>query len=107
MTKRGTYGKWSAEDLQRAMRAYKAGRKGLNACSREYGIPKSTLLRHVRHSNKIAKGTVRAFGRTPTFDCTIEKLLADHVLKFADVNRDVGFSCFIKYFISLLCLLIF
>lgn len=70
--------------MEFALVAYKEGNKGLNQCSRDYGISKSTLLRHIRDSNKIAKGSTKALGRNATFNAAIEKLLADHIVKLSE-----------------------
>ncbi|CAH2016764.1 unnamed protein product [Acanthoscelides obtectus] len=38
MAKRGNYGTWSADHMEKALKAYNNGEKGLNQCSRDYGI---------------------------------------------------------------------
>lgn len=84
MAKRGNYGKWSKTDLELALTAYRNGGKGLNQCSRDYNISKSTLLRHIRNTNKIAKDTTKSMGRNPTFDKEIENLLCERIVQFSD-----------------------
>lgn len=91
MSKRGNYGEWSAEDLALALAAYKDGSKGLNRCSRDYGIAKSTLIRHIRESNKVAIGTTKVLGRNPTFGAAIEELLADHIVKLSEKGRKLSY----------------
>ncbi|CAH1998682.1 unnamed protein product, partial [Acanthoscelides obtectus] len=38
MAKRGNYGTWSADDMEKVLTAYNNGEKGVNECSRDYGI---------------------------------------------------------------------
>ncbi|KAJ8932235.1 hypothetical protein NQ318_001792 [Aromia moschata] len=84
MARRGKYGRWSVEDMEMALRAYSSGVKCLSQCSRDYGISKSTLLRHIRNTNKIAKGACKRLGRNPTFENDIEKLLCQHIVQFSN-----------------------
>jgi hypothetical protein len=42
MTQRGQYGKWTENELQMAVVAYRNGDYDLNECSRVYGVPKAT-----------------------------------------------------------------
>lgn len=56
MAKRGSYAKWTEEELQIAISAYKNGDHGLNACARAYGIPKATLKRHAESKNSYHNG---------------------------------------------------
>lgn len=84
MSKRGNYCQWTEDDMGLALKAYRDGTKGLNQCSRDYNINKSTLLRHIRNTNTNARGTKRAMGRNPTFNNEIEILLVDHILQFSE-----------------------
>ena len=42
-----SYGKWTREDLERAVSAINRGDMGLSESSRMYGVPKATLSRHM------------------------------------------------------------
>nr|CAH7716946.1 unnamed protein product [Callosobruchus chinensis] len=83
MAKRGKYGKWSTEDMELALRAYRNGDKGLNQCSRDYGINKATILRHLRDSNKVANGAKKSLGRNCTFNEDIERQICERIVDFA------------------------
>ncbi|XP_025831091.1 uncharacterized protein LOC108740166 [Agrilus planipennis] len=69
--------------MEMALTAYKSGVKSLSECNRDYGISKATLLRHIRNTNKTAKGSRKVLGRNPTFNKEIEKLLCHHILEFS------------------------
>lgn len=56
VTKR-VYGKWSAEDMERALQEYSDTSIGLNECCRKYMIPKPTFQRHFR--GQIRRGSDR------------------------------------------------
>jgi hypothetical protein len=38
--------KWTENELQVVVAAYRNGEYGLNGCSRVYGVPKATIRRH-------------------------------------------------------------
>jgi helix-turn-helix, Psq domain len=46
MSKR-IYGKWTGDDIERAVSAVRRGDMGLSKSARNYGIPKATLCRHI------------------------------------------------------------
>ncbi|CAH1999852.1 unnamed protein product [Acanthoscelides obtectus] len=50
-----TYGKWSEENMKKAIKLYKTGEFGLNAISKRYQIPKPTFKRHLLGTNVKAK----------------------------------------------------
>ena len=53
----GTYGRWTEEDLDRALTALQNGDVGLNAIAKTYGVPKATLKRHLDSGNKYDNGS--------------------------------------------------
>lgn len=81
MAKRGNYGKWSQDDLQRAVDAYRNGDFGLNECGRIYGVPKGTIKRHADGKNSVAN-EIKLLGRQPTFDHEMQEVLRNHLLMF-------------------------
>nr|CAH7758128.1 unnamed protein product [Callosobruchus chinensis] len=69
--------------MELALRAYRNGDKGLNQCSRDYGINKATILRHLRDSNKVANGAKKSLGRNCTFNEDIERQICERIVDFA------------------------
>lgn len=41
------YGKWSVNDLEKAIAEYKSGKITFNKCCLTYNIPKPTFIRHI------------------------------------------------------------
>nr|CAI5848729.1 unnamed protein product [Callosobruchus analis] len=82
MSKREKYGKWSIEDMELALRAY-IGMVINNQCSRDYGINKATILRHLRDTNKVAKGAKQSLGRNCTFNEDIECQICEIIVDIA------------------------
>ncbi|CAL1285701.1 unnamed protein product [Larinioides sclopetarius] len=78
-SKRGQYGRWSENDLLKAVAAYKNGKKGLNECSRIYNVPKATIKRHADGKNSVAN-EIKSLGRQPTFSPVMEKILSEYLL---------------------------
>ncbi|KAG8272077.1 hypothetical protein J6590_050029 [Homalodisca vitripennis] len=78
---KGKYGTWSVDDMSRALQAFRNGDMGLNECFRQYGVPKPTLLRHLKGTNVKANEETKAFGRGSVLPPTVEKELVDHILK--------------------------
>lgn len=68
-----------------AIDAYKKGEMGLNECARRYNINKSTLLRHVRETNKLAKGKVKKLGTKCVFSPETEQALVNHIVQFEEM----------------------
>jgi len=58
------YGKWTAEDMERAVSAVHRGDMGTNEASRTYGIAKYTLSLHMTGKNKVATGDVKFHGHS-------------------------------------------
>lgn len=85
MSKRGKYGLWTETDMAMAIRAYNNGEAGLNECARRYNINKSTLLRHVRGTNKLAKGNVKRLGTKCVFSPETESALVKHIIQFEEM----------------------
>lgn len=81
--KRGKYGKWNEKDMELAIIAYRGG-IGLNECQRRYNINKSTLLRHIRGTNKLANDAVKKLGTKNVFHQELEAVLVKHIAKFAE-----------------------
>ncbi|CAH1964577.1 unnamed protein product [Acanthoscelides obtectus] len=88
------YCRWTSEDMDHAINAYKQNQCGFNECCRRYNIPKPTLRSHLRTLNKKANENVQSLGRHTTFSTEIEMELAKHILKleerlFGVIIRDV------------------
>jgi hypothetical protein len=80
MSKR-EFGKWTAEDLDRAVSAVRNGDMSLSKSSQMYGIPKGTLHRHLHDKNKISNGITKFHGRAKTLSEELEQQLVEHCLK--------------------------
>jgi len=74
-------GKWTVEDMERAVSAIKRGDMGTNEASRTYGVPKSTLPRHMTGKNKVATGDVKFHGHSCALPDDVERDLVDHCLE--------------------------
>lgn len=74
-------GKWSAVSLRHAVQEVKSGKMSLRDAEKEFGIPKSTLSRHISEKNKIAKMGVKYYGHAPTFDLEMEEEIVGHCLR--------------------------
>ena len=77
---RRVFGKWTGEDLERAVGAIQRGDFSLCEASKMYGVPKGTLSRHLSGKNKIATLSTKFHGRRKTFDADMEKDLVQHCL---------------------------
>ena len=55
------YNKWSPDDMEKALKAYANEEVGLNEISRTYAIPKATILRHHRGTNKYMPKSDKGF----------------------------------------------
>jgi len=77
---RRVFGKWTGEDLERAVGAIQRGDFSLCEASKMYGVPKGTLSRHLSGKNKIATLSTKFYGRRKTFDADMEKDLVQHCL---------------------------
>ena len=67
------YGKWTQEELERAILSYRNGETGINAASQKYNIPKVTLKPHLDNKNKIANEPNKCFGRPCTLPQEFEE----------------------------------
>jgi len=52
---------------------------GTNEASRSYGVPKSTLLRHMTGKNKVDTGEVKFYGHASALPDYVEEELVEHV----------------------------
>jgi len=75
-----TCGKWSGEDLERAVSAIHRGDMGLCKAAEMYGVPKATLSRHMSGKNKIASGDVKFHGHQLMLPEELENELVQHCL---------------------------
>jgi len=73
-------GKWTAEDIERAVSAIRRGDMGTNEASRSYGVPKSTLSRHMTGKNKVATGEIKFHGHACALPDDVEEELVEHCL---------------------------
>ena len=76
-----TCGQWSAECLHKAVVPINTGDISLRKAAEVYGIPKSTLSRHVTNKNRFAKQDVKYHGHATTFDKCLEDELVQHCLQ--------------------------
>ncbi|KAG5867495.1 hypothetical protein JTB14_004428 [Gonioctena quinquepunctata] len=83
MSKRGSYGRWTEQEMSMAIGAYRAGEAGLNKC-RRYNISKSTLLRHLRGTNKLAEENVKKMGTKCVFSTVTENTLVK-IIQFEEM----------------------
>ena len=54
-TEEKKYGKWNANNMQKAIDSVKNNEMGLNRAAREFGVPKGTLFRHLHNHNKVVR----------------------------------------------------
>ncbi|ESN95621.1 hypothetical protein HELRODRAFT_146940, partial [Helobdella robusta] len=73
-------GKWTSEDLERALSAVHRGDMRLSESARVYGLPKSTLSRHLTGKNKVATGDVKFHGHACIFTPELETEIVEHCL---------------------------
>ncbi|XP_018573656.1 uncharacterized protein LOC108912761 [Anoplophora glabripennis] len=85
MEKRGKYGKWSENELQLAVDAFRRGGIGLNECAKVYHIPKATLKRHIENKNKIANAGTKKFGKGTILPKDVEEELVKHIIKLEEM----------------------
>ena len=57
-----TNGNWSQTDLERALTSIKNGDMGFKAAAKAFFVPKTTLVRHYKSQNKLAKQQIVHFG---------------------------------------------
>ena len=86
---RGTYGRWTEEDLDRALTALQNGDAGLNATAKTYGVPKAPLKRLLDSGNKYANGSKKFSGRPQTLPPVLKTALVKCVL---DMESMFGWS---------------
>jgi hypothetical protein len=78
MTQRGQFGKWTENELQMSVAAYRNGDCGSNECSRVYEIPKASK-RRLAVMNLYVNG-VKALGRQAALSGDMEQILSDHII---------------------------
>ncbi|KAI0225086.1 hypothetical protein LSAT2_023955 [Lamellibrachia satsuma] len=61
-----TYGSWTEDDLERVLTALRNGDATLNAIAKAYGVPKSTLKRHLDSGHKYANSSKKFSCRPQT-----------------------------------------
>lgn len=76
--------KWTEEDMQRALLAYRQDGLGFNECCRKYNIPKPTFRRHFKALKKKANEEVKHHGRFTVFNKHMEEELSNHLLKLEE-----------------------
>ena len=79
------YGKWTEEDMNNAIADVNDG-IGINRSSRDNGVPKATLLRHLYYKNVHANASKKHFGRCTDLPEAVEMQLAKHVIKLGEQN---------------------
>jgi hypothetical protein len=88
---RGPYGKWTKDDMHRALAAFRNGDMGMNAASKIYGVPKATLKRHHDGTNAFANYEIKQMGRPPVLPEALENELVAYIVDldsmFYGVNR--------------------
>ena len=88
------YYKWSEEDMDNALTAFRKNQLGLNECCRQFNVPKATFKRRLSDSNKHIKGSTKRAGVITTLPAELEADLVEHVLRleacfFGITRRDV------------------
>ena len=79
------YGKWTEEEMNNAIADVNDG-IGINRSSRDNGVPKATLLRHLYNKNVHANASKKHFGRCTDLPEAVEMELAKHVIKLGEQN---------------------
>ena len=88
------YYKWSEEDMDNALTAFRKNQLELNECCRQFNVPKATFKRRLSDSNKHIKGSTKRAGVITTLPAELEADLVEHVLRleacfFGITRRDV------------------
>jgi hypothetical protein len=91
MTQERQYGKWTENESQIAVVAYRNGNCGSNECTRVYGIPRATIWRRAMKKNWYVNG-VKALGRQATFFGDMEEILADPIIMLEEYFCGLGLS---------------
>lgn len=86
------YGKWTQDDMSRAISAFENGDMGINAVCRTYGVSKPTLKRHLEGRNIHANNEIKKMGRSQELPAELEDEIVQHALKlermFFGLSRD-------------------
>lgn len=81
-TRKTTQQSWDASAMREAIEAVKRGDMGFLKASKQYQVPRSTLKRRVKGTNKIATGNLKGLGsRRPVFTAEQEAELLGHILE--------------------------
>ena len=78
---KGLVGKWSTDSMQQAVKAIQEKKMGLLKASKQFHVPRTTLARHLKGTNKFAKAGIKHSGRKADLPELLEKELVDHILK--------------------------
>lgn len=73
--------RWTTDTMGSALSAVQNGDMGLRAASRSYGVPVTTLKRHLDEANMYAVETSMYRGRPQTLPPEPENKLVEHILE--------------------------
>ena len=76
---KGVYGKWDEEAMRHAIETVRDGTMGTKKAAKQFDVPKTTLLRRLKNTNKIALGSRKMLGRSTDLPEEIENQLAKHI----------------------------
>lgn len=77
---KGIYGQWTEEAMMQAIAAIKNGTMSKKKASKNFKIPKPTLLRHLNNTNKVAKSGKKHSGRQTDLPEELENQLAKYII---------------------------
>ena len=72
---------WSSESMQLAISDIREGKSSKKKAAAYYGVPKTTLLRHLKNSNKFGNAGIKQIRRQTDLPAELEQQLADHVIQ--------------------------
>ena len=76
---------WSEPVMSEAIRAVKEGRMGYLKASKTFCVPKTTLIRRVKDTNKLAKGALKFLGnKSSLLPKAVENELYSYILKMEE-----------------------
>lgn len=83
--KKKQYGKWTSENMEKALKAVRNGELSLRSACSAYSVPKTTVKRHLAGINKFAVEATKHFGHPVDLSAEMEEQLVQHVLKLEEM----------------------
>jgi len=84
------YGKWTSENMEKALKAVRNGELSLRSACSAYSVPKTTVKRHLAGINKFAVEATKHFGHPVDLSAEMEEQLVQHVLKLEEMMFDIS-----------------